>query len=68
MKRHLSQIILFLLTVLLFSGACARVGAPPGGPKDITPPRPLEYKPPNYSVFFKAPVIEIRFDEFIELD
>ncbi len=68
MKRHLSQIILFLVTVLLFAGACARVGAPPGGPKDVTPPRPLEYKPPNYSIFFKAPLIEIRFDEFIELD
>ncbi len=68
MKRVFSQIFPFLLAVFLFSGACARVGAPPGGPKDITPPRALEYDPPNYSVFFRAPVIEIRFNEFFELD
>ncbi len=49
-------------------GGCARVGAPPGGPKDVTPPRVVEYKPPNQSVFFHAPVIEIKFNEFIQLD
>ena len=68
MKKRILHILLPFLPVFFLFGACARVGAPPGGPKDITPPRPLEYDPPDYSVFFDAPVIEIRFNEFIQLD
>jgi len=68
MKKRILHILLPFLPVFFLLGACARVGAPPGGSKDITPPRPLEYDPPNYSVFFDAPVIEIRFNEFIQLD
>ena len=68
MRKQIIPAFFILLSALILTGACARVGAPPGGPKDVTPPRVVEYKPPKYSIFFNAPVIEIKFDEFIQLD
>jgi len=68
MKKRVISVLFSVPVLLIFLGACARVGAPPGGPKDVTPPRPVDYKPPDYTVFFHAPVIEIKFDEFIQLD
>lgn len=49
--------------------SCAKVGSPVGGPKDITPPKVVETKPPENSVKF-APEkkIIIEFDEFIQLE
>ncbi len=67
MKKYFRSSVLFFSAAVL-AAACARVGAPPGGPKDVTPPRVLEYQPPNQTVNFRSKSIEIRFDEFIVLD
>lgn len=48
-------------------GACATVVPPDGGPKDTTPPVPLNYSPANKTKNFKAKKIAIKFDEFIQL-
>ncbi len=39
---------------------------PKGGPRDKTPPQPKQYIPPNKSINFKSPLIEIEFNEFIK--
>ncbi len=57
-----------IVAAVLFSGSCARVGAPPGGPRDTIPPKVLESKPENFSVNFTGNEIEIRFNEFIQLE
>ncbi len=46
---------------------CAKIGAPSGGPKDVTPPKVLESDPVNYATHFKKERISITFDEFIQL-
>ena len=53
-----------LLVVLL---ACASVGAPPGGPPDVAPPKIIHVKPDSGAVVpnFKGDA-EIQFDEVIE--
>jgi hypothetical protein len=60
--RHIS---FFLL--LLFLASCATVVPPDGGPKDTTPPVPLEYSPQNKVKKYKGQRISIRFDEFVQL-
>ncbi len=57
---------LFFGFLLLISG-CATVVPPEGGPKDSTPPMPVNYSPQNKVRNYKGQKIEIRFDEFIEL-
>ncbi len=59
------QIIIILL---LASGACARMGQPSGGDKDITPPKVIAETPPSGTVNFSANQILIKFDELIQLD
>lgn len=53
--------------VLLFS-ACAQVVTPDGGPKDIAPPRVVEYAPDSAATNFKGKKIVIRFNEYIALN
>lgn len=57
--------IIFLFALLI--GGCAQVVAPNGGPKDITPPKPLTYMPGNKSTLFNEKKIDITFDEYIQL-
>lgn len=52
--------------VLLCS--CARVGAPVGGTKDITPPALVSASPPSGSVNFAAERIVLTFDEYVKLN
>ncbi len=61
-------VIAGIIAAMILTGACARVGSPPGGSKDTTPPKVMESKPANHSVNFTGSSIEIRFDEFIQLD
>jgi len=61
-------IIAGIIATVFFAGACARVGSPPGGPKDTTPPKVLASTPENHSVNFTGNTIEICFNEFVELD
>lgn len=57
-----------LLALILFV-ACARQGAPSGGPKDVTPPRFLSSNPDTLSLNVPTNLEEIRinFDEYIVL-
>ncbi len=63
MSKHIHNIIGFLFLILV---ACARIGTPTGGPKDVTPPKVLECKPANYSTHFSKNRITIEFNEFIK--
>jgi len=61
-------IYLFLIFLVMVVSDCARVGAPPGGEKDETPPEVTKSTPENYSVNFIGKSIEVTFDEYIRLN
>lgn len=69
--KQISGIIEFLFLLLVFGTgvfySCARIAAPPGGPKDVDPPVLLKSKPLNFSNHFEGKIIEIEFDEYIQL-
>lgn len=56
------------VAVLFFSGGCASVVPPSGGPRDSLPPVILEVDPPNQSTNFNSNKITIKFDEYVELE
>lgn len=57
----------FFFFLLLFA-ACARQGAPTGGPKDTTPPKVDSIaSTPNYATRFDRKIIELYFDEWVTL-
>lgn len=62
MKAHVISMFLVLAAM-----SCARPGTPTGGKKDEKPPRVTESVPDNYTTRFKEKIIEITFDEFIQL-
>ncbi len=66
-ENYFRQKIIAYLAVLLAAGSCANIGAPTGGPKDVTPPVVLYSEPPSYSVNFSGDQIRIIFDEYIQL-
>ena len=53
------------MAVIIYS--CAKIGAPVGGSKDITPPKVVESKPAMNSINFSGKKVEITFDEFVQL-
>lgn len=59
---------IFYTTVIFFSGGCAQIGMPIGGPKDSLPPVLMQASPSNHAVNFKANKITLVFDEYIQLD
>ncbi len=60
------QGIFFTLLVLFLAG-CAQQGSPTGGPRDEEPPDVVEADPANYSIQFDDNLIEITFDEFLDM-
>ncbi|MCR4681540.1 MAG: Ig-like domain-containing protein [Bacteroidales bacterium] len=56
------------LALMIILGACAKVVAPTGGPKDTTPPKVLKEVPVNGSVRLKEPVVKVTFDEYFTLN
>jgi uncharacterized protein (DUF2141 family) len=63
-----SQIRFFsylLICMLLFS--CAQVVIPGGGKRDTYPPRVVKYSPDSAQLNFNSRIIEITFDEYIQL-
>ena len=58
---------MLLLISALFISRCARVGAPPGGPKDEDPPKVKKSTPENYSINFDKKTIKVEFDEYVLL-
>lgn len=61
----MNRLLLIFGILLMFS--CAQQVAPTGGPEDVTPPKILEEIPANLSTNFSGKEIEIKFDEFIQL-
>jgi len=68
---HRLSVGFFLFTVLslcVFWSACARQGAPAGGPKDTRPPEvDTLASTPNFTTRFNRRKIELKFDEWVVL-
>jgi len=60
------KIVIPVILVVIF-WACAKIGIPTGGAKDIIPPKVMESKPAINSVNFNGKKVEITFDEFVQL-
>lgn len=69
-RPTLNRIFLFLLVPVLAGtlSRCAKITAPVGGPKDITPPRVLQCVPANHSAHFTGDKFTVTFDEYIQLN
>lgn len=60
-------ILAFLVSGILFYSCANRAAGPTGGPKDTIPPVVIKTNPLNGTVNFKKKLIEIYFDENVEL-
>lgn len=60
--------VLFIAPLLILLSACAKVGAPSGGPKDISPPVIKSSKPFHLQKNTQPTEIRFEFDEFIQLN
>lgn len=61
------MLLLFTGILSLFFPRCANIVPPAGGPRDTIPPAVLSSDPPNYSTNFRGSLIQVEFDEFIQL-
>jgi hypothetical protein len=52
---------------MLFTGGCAQIGAPTGGPKDTLAPVLVKASPENKTIQFKGNKVVLSFDEYIDL-
>lgn len=52
---------------MLLVYACANVGMPTGGEKDVTPPKVVRSNPENNALNFNGEEVVIEFDELIQL-
>lgn len=57
----------FLSVLFILMGACAKISAPTGGPRDRLPPVVVKCVPVNRAVNFKKKSISITFDEYVAL-
>ena len=55
------------IIVALIIYACANRGYPQGGEKDVTPPQVIKEVPESFSTNFKGKLIDIYFDEYVQL-
>ncbi len=55
------------LAIAVILTACAKIVAPTGGPKDITPPKLVRSTPGLKSINFKGKEVILTFDEFLQL-
>lgn len=58
----------FIIAALLLLAACANLGHPTGGPRDVTPPRYVSSNPVPGATNVKSKKFSIIFDENIQLD
>lgn len=58
----------FLLIVLLLTAACAHIGTPGGGPKDVTPPKLIKTVPKENKTLYAQKKVQLFFDELISLE
>ncbi|MBP9187203.1 MAG: Ig-like domain-containing protein [Bacteroidia bacterium] len=66
MRNKLKYAYLFL--GLIWVTSCAQIVNPTGGSKDTTSPEVVSVEPINKTTKFKATKIEIKFNEFIQLN
>lgn len=64
----LVMLVLALSAALLFSGGCANILPPSGGPRDSLPPVLLKAFPADSTLEFAGKTIRFEFDEFVEVD
>jgi uncharacterized protein (DUF2141 family) len=67
-KHNNTKYLLAALMLLLLIFSCANIGNPNGGPYDEDPPKYVSSKPAINQLNFKGKVIEVLFDEFINID
>lgn len=51
---------------MILINSCAAIQAPPGGPKDETPPELIETTPANGTVLFSGGRVELIFSEYVD--
>ena len=67
--KYKNKIVIYtsrLSLLIIFS--CAAVMSPPGGPKDIIPPKLVETIPPDGTTHFKGNKVELVFNEYLDED
>ena len=67
--KYKNKIVIYtsrLSLLIIFS--CAAVMSPPGGPKDIIPPKLVETIPPDGTTSFKGDKVELVFNEYLDED
>ena len=65
--KYKNKIIIYtskLSLLIIFS--CAAVMSPPGGPKDVIPPKLVETIPPDGTTDFKGDKVELVFNEYLD--
>ncbi|MCM1449856.1 MAG: Ig-like domain-containing protein [Clostridiales bacterium] len=62
------RLLLPLVGVVALLSACASIGRPEGGPRDVTPPVYVRSNPEPGATSFKGNKIQITFDENIKLE
>lgn len=65
--RTIKHIISALVAAIIIV-SCAQQVSPVGGPKDTTPPKIKKSTPENFSTNFTGTEIELKFDEFVQLN
>ncbi|MDP4207523.1 MAG: Ig-like domain-containing protein [Bacteroidota bacterium] len=68
MTLKLIRNIAFAGFIIAMVTACAKMGYPVGGKKDVTPPKLVSSKPGVNATNFKGKKIELTFDEFIQIN
>ncbi|OZI07204.1 hypothetical protein BWI93_16205 [Siphonobacter sp. BAB-5385] len=65
-KSSRLAVLVSLAGILLWG--CAQQSSPTGGQKDLVPPKVTRMVPQNQTVNFKGRVVELEFDEYINID
>ena len=66
MLKYIKNHIIITLAIIALFAACAKVVAPTGGPKDLTPPKLVHSTPAFKSTNFKGKEVVITFNKFIQ--
>ena len=66
MLKYIKNHIIITLAIVAFLASCAKVVAPTGGPKDLTPPKLVRSTPAFKSFNFKGKEVVITFNKFIQ--
>ncbi|WP_420155283.1 Ig-like domain-containing domain [Siphonobacter sp.] len=65
-KSSRLAVLVSLAGILLWG--CAQQSSPTGGEKDLIPPKVVRIVPENQTINFKGRVVELEFDEYINID